>query len=58
VVVISDGLWRRLGTPPDILSKTISVDGEARPVVGDRSTRGCAGQSNSPAPPQVFRHEL
>ena len=34
VVVISDGLWRRLGAPPDILSKTISLDGEARPVVG------------------------
>jgi putative ABC transport system permease protein len=34
VVVISDGLWRRLGAPPDILSKTVSLDGEARPVVG------------------------
>ena len=34
VVVISDGLWRRLGAPPDILSKTISLNGEARPIVG------------------------
>jgi putative ABC transport system permease protein len=34
VVVISDGLWRRLGAPPGILSKTISLNGEARPIVG------------------------
>jgi predicted permease len=33
-VVISDGLWRRLGGPPDILSKTISLNGESRPIVG------------------------
>jgi putative ABC transport system permease protein len=34
VVVISDGLWRRLGAPPDVLSKTISLNGESRPIVG------------------------
>ena len=34
VVVISDGLWRRLGAPSDILSKTISLNGESRPIVG------------------------
>ncbi len=34
VVVISDGLWRRLGAPPDILGKTISLNGESRPIVG------------------------
>jgi len=34
VVVISDGLWRRLGAPPDILRQTISLNGEARPIVG------------------------
>jgi hypothetical protein len=34
VVVISDGLWRRLGASPDILSKTISLNREARPIVG------------------------
>ena len=34
VVVISDGLWRRLGASPDILRQTISLNGEARPIVG------------------------
>ena len=34
VVVISDGLWRRLGSPPGIIGKTISLNGESRPVIG------------------------
>ena len=34
VVVISDGLWRRLGAPADIIGKTISLNGESRPIVG------------------------
>jgi putative ABC transport system permease protein len=34
VVVISDGLWRRLGNRPDIVGSTLQMDGKPYTVVG------------------------